>query len=58
MTKRTAETAAQREKRGAANPKRTQDARDFAAFVRYARNYPKEAVERARAAVAFAPTRD
>ncbi len=43
-----AETAAQREKRGAANPRRTQDARDRASFFRYAQKHPEEMIAFAR----------
>jgi hypothetical protein len=46
-----AETAAQRKRRGAADPERTQDVRDFASFLRYIRKHPREAMEWARAAV-------
>ena len=47
-----AETAAKRKKRGAANPKRTQDVRDRTAFHRYARNHPSEVLEWARCIIA------
>jgi hypothetical protein len=51
MTKK-AETAAQRKRRGAANPERTQDARDRMAFYRYARKHPSEVLEWARSIIA------
>ena len=51
VKKTKAETEAQRKKRGAANPQRTQDVRDCASFLRYIRKHPREAMEWARAAV-------